>query len=255
MRYKVLLTGRGFSTINDFFELLNQQFQILTTSMRYNDILEHIEVFQPDILVYCLKKEIPEHMNLISSLKPVLSEHSIPLAIIGFDRDCREFKKIAGNIADIKLYKPITAGIIYGKITEYLDQKQAEQLSTERNAARKHILVIDDDPLMLKIIREHLRDKYDVATAINGKIALKFLSNKKTDLILLDYEMPMEDGPAVLEKIRQNDTTKDLPVLFLTGTTDRAKIQKALLYKPQGYLIKPVDSEQLISAIDKILQP
>lgn len=296
MRYKILLTGKGYSTINDFFEFLIPHFQVLTTSMRHDDILEHINIFQPDILVYCLGKEIPEYMNLIASLKPVLSEKSIPLAIIASDINCTIFQEHEGNIADLTLHKPTTAFIIQEKIADFLnqykqklelehlkdelvhlqaeqeqveqeliqmqqekaEQEKAEQkrIQTEQKKAkpsRKHILVIDDDPLMLKVIQKYLHPKYDVATAISGKIAFKFLNNKKADLILLDYEMPEEDGAAVLEKIRQNDATKNLPVIFLTGNTDQKKIQKALLFKPQGYLLKPINSEKLLAAIDKIL--
>ena len=118
---------------------------------------------------------------------------------------------------------------------------------------RTHILVVDDDPLMLKMLKEQLRDDYDVATAVSGKIAMKFLERKKTSLILLDYEMPGENGPEILEKIRANEATKDIPVIFLTGVSDSDKIQEALALKPQSYLLKPVDHEKLMRAITKII--
>lgn len=118
---------------------------------------------------------------------------------------------------------------------------------------RAHILVVDDDPLMLKMLKEQLREDYDVATAISGKIAMKFLERKKTDLILLDYEMPEENGPAVLEQLRANEATKNVPVIFLTGVSEREKIQEALALKPQSYLLKPVDHEKLLSAIKKFV--
>lgn len=79
------------------------------------------------------------------------------------------------------------------------------------------------------------------------------MENKHTDLVLLDYEMPGENGPAVLEKLRANNATKDIPVIFLTGITEREKITKALVMKPQGYLLKPVEHEKLISVIEKTL--
>ena len=107
--------------------------------------------------------------------------------------------------------------------------------------------------MMLKLLKEHLHDEYDIATAISGKIAMKFLERKRTDLILLDYEMPVENGPAVLEKLRANEATKDLPVIFLTGVSDREKIQEALVLKPQGYLLKPVEREKLLEIIIKTL--
>ena len=68
-------------------------------------------------------------------------------------------------------------------------------------------------------------------------------------MILLDYEMPVEKGPQVLENIRKMDKYKDTPVMFLTGISDRDKIREALALKPQGYLLKPIDKEKLLSAI------
>ncbi len=124
---------------------------------------------------------------------------------------------------------------------------------TVGTAGRKHILVVDDDSRMLKIIQRHLADKYDVATALNGKIAFKFLENRKTDLILLDYEMPLESGPTVLKRLRENPLTRNIPVIFLTGISDRNRIEKALALKPQGYLLKPIDHIKLLSTISKFI--
>ena len=99
----------------------------------------------------------------------------------------------------------------------------------------------------------YLRDKYEVVIVPSGSVALKFLETKTTDLILLDYEMPGESGPEVLEKLRQNPATADIPVLFLTGVTERSKIAKAISLKPQGYLLKPIDREKLFDAIEKTI--
>ena len=125
----------------------------------------------------------------------------------------------------------------------------AEVAAELARPVKKHILVVDDNPMMLKVIKESLRDKYEVATAINGKIARKYLTNKSVDLILLDYEMPEENGPEVLEKLRQDEATKDIPVIFLTGVKDKSKIQTVLQLRPQGYLLKPIEHDKLIEAI------
>lgn len=119
---------------------------------------------------------------------------------------------------------------------------------------RKHILVVDDDPIMLKTVKEQLHDDYDVGMAINGKIAMKFLERKRTDLVLLDYEMPGENGPAVLAKIRENDELKDIPVVFLTGVSDRDKIKEAIALRPQGYLLKPIDHNKLMETINNFVR-
>ncbi|MFG6349789.1 MAG: response regulator, partial [Lachnospiraceae bacterium] len=132
-------------------------------------------------------------------------------------------------------------------------EKMISQIDDKEAGRRKHILVVDDDSSVLKLIKSYLSGNYDVATAKSGKVALKFLETKKTDLVLLDYEMPGEKGPEVLSKIRADARTKNLPVVFLTGVTDKEKIQDVLAMKPQGYLLKPIDMMKLSSTIKNVL--
>lgn len=131
--------------------------------------------------------------------------------------------------------------------------KQEEQAG-EDTPAKKRILTVDDDSNCLKLIKSYLSDDYDVATAINGKVAMRFLESKKVDLVLLDYEMPGESGAQVLEKIRAHEQLKDMPVLFLTGITAQQKIKDVLAYKPQGYLLKPISRAELTQAIENVLK-
>ena len=111
----------------------------------------------------------------------------------------------------------------------------------------------ENDPVMLKIIKKHLEEKYDVGTALNGNLALKFLESKRTDLILLDYEMPGDNGPTVMGKIRSHPLNKNIPIVFLTGVADSSKIQEVLMQKPDGYLLKPVDKEKILLQIKSLI--
>lgn len=104
---------------------------------------------------------------------------------------------------------------------------------------RKHILVIDDDLNMLKTLRYYLRDQYKVTVINSGKVAVDFLLKFTPDLILLDYMMPMFNGAAVLKIIKSREATKDIPVYFLTGQTDKTTVMECLSLKPAGYIIKP----------------
>ena len=116
---------------------------------------------------------------------------------------------------------------------------------------RKHILVIDDDINMLKMLRLFLRDDYQVTIVDSGMKALEFVVRHTPDLILLDYMMPMYDGPHVLEILRKRSETQKVPVLFLTSVTDKDKIINCLSLKPQGYLIKPVSREELLFRVSE----
>jgi CheY-like chemotaxis protein len=119
---------------------------------------------------------------------------------------------------------------------------------------RHRVLVIDDATIVHKTIKAYLNPEYEVATAISGKVALRFLMAKDVSLILLDYEMPEMDGPAVLTKIRENPELADIPVVFLTGINDVDKIKSALALKPQGYLLKPVDAKALMNKMHEIVK-
>lgn len=284
MKYKILITGNNDSAIDDLFVQMNDNFEAMTTSTRYEDVVRHINYFSPDMFICCLYNESRDDINQIAGVKYRLTQAHIPFVLIGSKEDCDEFERIAVNVSNMTLYRPLSVGAIQERLLKLMENRGNFETAEEKNdnppitdniyadpayvnlasalglsvgeaktPQRKHVLVVDDNSMMLKVIKEHLHEKYDVATAVSGKIALKFLERKKTDLILLDYEMPGENGPAVLEKLRASDATKDIPVIFLTGVTETKKIQEALILKPQSYLLKPIDRDKLLEAIAKII--
>jgi len=277
MKYKVLLTGNNRTIINEFFTYMDFNFECISTSERYDDIMSHMKYVKPDVFVYCLYQERPDDLKRFANIERQISDRGVPVVIIGDSEDCDEFAKIAPLLDPLVLQKPVSTPNIEAAIInllqeekkcdnpnrefeeetlqgarDILSQMNEEKEPTEENR-KKHILIVDDDSRVLRLLQSYLAGRYELATAINGKVALRFLEKKETDLVLLDYEMPTENGPAVLEKIRANEKTKDLPVVFLTGVTEKNKIREVLALKPQGYLLKPVDMDKLSSTIKGIL--
>ncbi|MCM1216822.1 MAG: response regulator [Lachnospiraceae bacterium] len=275
MKYKVLLTGNNKTIINEFFTYMDFNFECISTSERYDDIMSHLKYVQPDVFVYCLYQERPDDLKRFVNIERQISDRDIPLVIVGDSEDCEDFAKIAPLLDPLVLQKPISNQNIMNAIINMLQnrirrpvpkgqeapevtlQNAREMLSQAETGIdenrKKHILIVDDDSRVLRLLKSYLEGRYELATAINGRVALKFLETKSTDLVLLDYEMPTENGAAVLEKIRANEKTKDLPVVFLTGVTEKNKIREVLALKPQGYLLKPVDMEKLSSTIKGVL--
>ncbi len=118
---------------------------------------------------------------------------------------------------------------------------------------RKHILIVDDDPNMLKTLRYYLKDNYRVTAIGSGEVAMDFLLKYKPDLILLDYLMPIHNGAVVLKDIQSRDETKNIPVYFLTGRTDTDTIRECLALHPAGYIVKPVAKNALLAKMRKAL--
>ena len=120
-------------------------------------------------------------------------------------------------------------------------------------ASSKHILLVDDDPLYLKMVRSWLSDRYEVTALKSGKQALAYLQGHMVDLILLDFEMKDMDGSVILEHLRQNPSTGEIPVIFLTGRSDEEITSQISGPAPAGYLSKAMDKEQIVDAIDVFL--
>lgn len=118
---------------------------------------------------------------------------------------------------------------------------------------KKAILLVDDDPLLLRTVRSLLHDKYKILMATSGAEALVVLGRQSPDLIILDYNMPVCDGRQTLKMIRELESAKDIPVVFLTSIGDKPHIEMALKLNPAGYLLKPVKEDMLFEIIDQIL--
>lgn len=116
----------------------------------------------------------------------------------------------------------------------------------------KKILIVDDDVTFLKIMKKWLAGKYKVTLVKSGTQALQYMSGHRPDLILMDYDMPVNNGPQVLEMIRNKQDMADIPVIFLTGKENMeiAMEMNGMSQKPLGYLLKSMSQEHIVDAIN-----
>lgn len=102
------------------------------------------------------------------------------------------------------------------------------------------ILLVDDEPMNLHVLIEALKDSYDLLVATNGNEALKIAeSDPQPDLILLDIMMPEMDGYEVIGKLKDNDGTKDIPVIFVSALSEIEDEAKGLEVGAVDYITKP----------------
>ena len=115
------------------------------------------------------------------------------------------------------------------------------------------ILVIDDNPMLLRTVKEMLYGNYSVSIATSGNQAYDQLAIRTPDLILLDYEMPYQNGGELFKKFREDPNLKDVPIIFFTGSSDLETVSKLLSLKPDGYMLKPPSKAKLVALIEKTL--
>jgi Response regulator containing CheY-like receiver, AAA-type ATPase, and DNA-binding domains len=114
------------------------------------------------------------------------------------------------------------------------------------------ILLIEDDPLMIKLYGKIFKlQGFEVEVAERGADGLKRASELKPDLILLDVMMPEMDGFEVLRKLKSDDATKDLKVIILTNLAGAADAEKAKSEGASGYVIKSEHDPKEVAEIAK----
>ena len=113
----------------------------------------------------------------------------------------------------------------------------------------KRVLIVDDDPSYATMVREWIKDHYRVEVVNAGMQAITTLLKDPMDLVLLDYEMPVVDGPQVLQMLRQDEITKDIPVIFLTGVGTKEGVERVMALHPAGYVLKNTTRDNLLSVL------
>ena len=104
---------------------------------------------------------------------------------------------------------------------------------------RPKLLIVDDEPVNIRMLDGLLRDKYHIIAAINGEQALKRAVTALPDLILLDIKMPDMDGYEVCSYLMKNELTREIPIVFVTAMTSEADEQKGLELGAVDYVTKP----------------
>lgn len=116
----------------------------------------------------------------------------------------------------------------------------------------KHILAVDDEPSMLRLLEISLRQAgYQPLTAKDGREALDVISTKKVDCVVSDLHMPRMDGLQLLKTIRQENA--DLPVIIVTAQGEIKSAIEAMKNGASDYILRPFDLEELEVAIKRAL--
>lgn len=111
------------------------------------------------------------------------------------------------------------------------------------------ILVIDDEPANLNLLKELLKDNYQVYLSSSGKHALTFLEHNKPDAIILDVLMPEMDGYTVMKEIKKQERLSGIPVIFLTGLNAPDNESIAFKLGAVDYITKPIVAESVLNRV------
>lgn len=244
-RDNILFVTEGKNYLNDsIIENLSANGFKVIQSAAEKDALEIATQHMVVGMLLFLSDSLFHAANKLESVKECVLREDIPIFLLGQKEDI--------DIA-MSVLPPHTVRETYIRPIDIKDvainiRMDVDRLSFEE---RESILVVDDSGAYLRSVREWLGDKYQVVLANSGAMAIKSMTLKKPDLILLDYEMPVIDGKQVLEMIRSEKEFADVPVIFLTGKNDKKSIMDVMSLKPNGYLLKTMEPIEIIRAVDE----
>lgn len=240
-RKLILATDVNGFMVNSIISELENDCKIETVPIEVTSISRHLEDCGL-VLLYLDSTKAGD--DVLTFLHDQINEKSISLTVVGRDEDIAEVEAV--------IPEALLAGVFRRpvNVSQLGDHFRRLFLKDEERLEKKKILVVDDDGVMLRRIKEWLSPHYQVFMVNSGMNAITFLAKNQVDLILLDYEMPVTSGPQVLSMLRSEPATMNIPVMFLTAKGDKESVMKVLSLKPENYLLKTLPPEKILAEID-----
>lgn len=247
MDKRILLIGGGksFMVTSIAKELTSEGFDVIQSSYNVTEI-EHIENKPNVYLIYV--DDVDDMMEFFVYIRDKFVENDLSISIIG-SHD--EIEKIYNATTKDKIAAAFERPVNVKELAREMHKVVEKE---EERLQKKRILVVDDDGTMLRTIKSWLSEKYQVFMVNSGMSAITFLARNQVDLILLDYEMPVTTGPKVLEMLRSEPSTSEIPVMFLTVKSDKESVMQVLSLKPEKYLLKTMPPAELVANIDEFFE-
>jgi len=215
------------------------------TTMISDDFLQIRELsgISTDLFLLYLPGDVADNADVMSKLTyicDIVRQRENKMLMIGEQKDHSELNRKMPSTLDIPwVNRPLDMVALVSAIEDVLEGRPLP-------GQKKRILIVDDDPSYAKMIREWIKDDFQADIVTAGMQAITFLLKNPVNMILLDYEMPVVDGPQVLQMLRQEPATAKIPVIFLTGIGTKEAVQRVMSLKPDGYILKTTTRDNLL---------
>lgn len=236
----IILIGKMNDIISQLYADFSREYRVNIMVDGYYDtecFEKMVDLIKPELVFVSLvgiHDEIPDIFTIMLNHYP-----NTPVITLGNEKEYADYKTKTIGDQFIHLMRPISEVDIEFRVKQLLSTK-------------KKVIIVDDDPVLLRTVKLMLEDSYDVFLAPSGSKGLSMMKKYKPDIVLLDYEMPEMDGKDVLWQIRNDDDLKSMSVVFLTGINDMKHIKDIVFLKPDAYLLKPPVKDVLLQELSKI---
>ena len=253
---KVLLIGELGDIVRSLNECLEDDFQVQICAAQLEHVQGMAKITNPDLILACQIGIDEVDGEIFRWIQENCSQ--IPVIVVTSREGWGQCKPYCEAAQFDKVFRPVGKDDLLDKCYHLLGEKRVSvedgTEEFEEIPAKKKILIVDDNPVLLRNTKKLLDEEYDVYVATSGDTGWKMIFSKQPDLVLLDYEIPDMNGKELFEMMLEDEFAKEIPVIFLTYIADRSQIYEVLKSAPAGYILKPPDKEKLFDEIRNVLE-
>jgi CheY-like chemotaxis protein len=196
-----------------------------------------------ELVILFMSEELETVPEALVYLNDTIEDKGVRLILIGDQAQYDIVKKTIPETAVTEWFqRPLDMDGLVKKVSACMEESVGDK-------RKKTVLIVDDDITYMRTVFEWLRESYHVGMAANGVQAISYLAKNKVDLILLDYEMPIANGPQVMSMLKSDSETGRIPVMFLTGHSDKESVMSVVGLSPADYLLKTIDKDKLLKKL------
>ncbi len=268
-----ILEKKTILIVDDNETDLQEMVQMIETSMNTliarngKECLDTLESIIPDMVILDLTTPQMDGFDTLKKIRENPDTAHIPAIIITTKDLTENYKKrLSGNISSIVQKRNLSVKTLLHEIKKILVQKDPDNITKQDhvelpsnidgkydNKNSHTVLIIEDNPDNMITVKAILQNKYTLLEAPDGETGLELISCNKPDLVLLDIALPKITGFEVIRRVRENQDTRDIPVIAMTAYAMKGDKDKLIESGCDDYISKPLDPDDLLVKIDKLI--
>lgn len=232
------------------------------------EALDYLQHSIPDGIILDLMMPDIDGFDVLNKIRSTRETKNIPVLILtAKDLTKEDLSKLSSNNIQQLIHKGdvdikgllLKVSLMIGieprsskfKVSD-INEKE-EIFKSQTSNLNPTVLIIEDNPDNMTTIKAILKNKYAIVEAVDGEEGLKMVISLLPDLILLDMSLPRMDGVEVARLLKENNETKNIPIIAVTAQAMKGDNEKFLKAGCNGYIPKPIDPVELLTEISKLL--
>ncbi|MEA2021420.1 MAG: response regulator, partial [Candidatus Caldatribacteriota bacterium] len=272
---KILMVEDNKDTIIQVKMVLEKEGYIVDFAEGGKAALDYVKHTIPDGIILDLMMPEIDGFEVLENIRSTSRTAKIPVLILtAKDLTREDFKKLGANNIQQLLFKGAvnkdelifkTKSMIGNESKDFKKVKEIEkkEIKKDKKSALPRvkvfpkreglptILIAEDNPDNMITVEAILKDKYNLIEAVDGEAALDKIKSNLPELVLMDIALPKMDGLKVVKFLKDEKTTKDIPVIALTAKVMKGDREKIIAAGCNDYIPKPIDPEKMLRKINK----